>query len=230
MKKINLFVVIVLAMLFTGCAFNKTPFQAYPVMTEIQLNQANYRIVGEVHGYSRQVYVFGIGGLSKKSLKENAIMDMYENANLSGSQAIINITTAFSVSSVLGVFYTSKRAVARGTIIEFLQENGQPIKSLNSPYNTVSQRTMKKEETEERKQLSLEEQQELSEDLQESANKYYIAWLIRTGNVTEDKNKLTKLSKLYSTIEITKLAREHTSEGLKMLSEGHDKDLEVFAK
>lgn len=107
MKKVNyLVLLIVVAFMFSGCAVNKAPFQDYPAVTEVQLNQANYRIVGTAQGYSRQVYVFGIGGLSQKSLKENAIMDMYENANLEGSQAIVNITTALTVSGFFP-FYAS---------------------------------------------------------------------------------------------------------------------------
>ena len=129
MKKFNLFAVLVMtAVLLTGCGMNQAPVQNYPAFTEVQLNQNNFRIVGEAYGYSRQVYVFGIGGLSKKSLKENAIMDMYEKANLTGSQAIVNITSAISTSMV-GYFYSSKRVVARGTIIEFIGEpNPAPAK------------------------------------------------------------------------------------------------------
>ena len=122
MKKLSLLAVLVItALLFTGCGINQHPVQNYPAVTEVQLNKNNFRIVGEVYGYSRQVYVFGIGGLSKKSLEKNAIMDMYEKANLTGSQAIVNITSAIS-TSVAAYFYSSKRVVARGTIIEFIDE------------------------------------------------------------------------------------------------------------
>ena len=110
------------ALLLTGCGTNQAPVQNYPAVTEVQLNRNNFRIVGEVYGYSRQVYVFGIGGLSKKSLEKNAIMDMYENANLQGSQAIVNITS--SVSTVIAAyFFSQKQVVARGTIIEFIDDS-----------------------------------------------------------------------------------------------------------
>lgn len=127
MKKLNYFFVLAI-LLLTGCAYNRAPFQDYPVQTEVQLNQANFRVVGTVFGYSRQVYIFGVGGVSKKSLTQNAIMDMYENAHLKGSQAIVNVTTAFTTSSALGI-YSSQRAVSRGTIIEFLDDSGNPVSS-----------------------------------------------------------------------------------------------------
>lgn len=128
MKKINYFVVLLSAILLTSCAVNRTPFQNYPSITEVKLDHANFRIVGDARGYSRQVYVLGIGGFSEKSLRENAISDMYANAHLTGSQTIVNITTAVSVSGFL-IFYFSKRASAYGTIIEFLDHDGNPIQS-----------------------------------------------------------------------------------------------------
>jgi hypothetical protein len=42
---------------------------------------------------------------------------MYKNANLTGTQQIINITTTTSIEQ--WVVYTKKRAIARGYIIEF---------------------------------------------------------------------------------------------------------------
>ena len=136
MKKINyFFTLFCVALILGSCGINKAPFQDYPVTTEVQLNQANYRIIGTAEGYSRQLYVFGIGGLSQRSLRQNAIMDMYENANLKGSQAIVNITTALTWQGFIP-FFEVKRASARGTIIEFLDKNGNPIQSV-APQGTA---------------------------------------------------------------------------------------------
>lgn len=219
MKKVNyLVLLIVVAFMFSGCAVNKAPFQDYPAVTEVQLNQANYRIVGTAQGYSRQVYVFGIGGLSKKSLKENAIMDMYEKANLEGSQAIVNITTALTVSGVVP-FYASQRASARGTIIEFLQDNEQPTQSVKSPYNTNPQRTIASEQKKEAQIQST----------QSTVNKYYIAWLMKTGKLTTDNKKLAELKNLFSTKELAELSETLEERELKILLTGYDKELERYA-
>lgn len=242
MKKVNyLVLLIVVAFMFSGCAVNKAPFQDYPAVTEVQLNQANYRIVGTAQGYSRQVYVFGIGGLSQKSLKENAIMDMYENANLQGSQAIVNITTALTVSGVLP-FYESKRASARGTIIEFLPDNEQPFQSTISSHNTSTHRTIHVEENEEQStQKTLKREQGQQETRVETIvkklsvdnspeNKYYLAWLIKTGALTKDKVKLAEIQTVFSLEELAQLSNTSSTSELYKNMKGFDTILRSYSK
>ena len=94
MKAIKLFLGCLVAVLFASCAgINTTPYQNEPVETKVLLSEANYKIVGQAEGEWSATYVFGIGGLSKKSLTNNAISEMYKNANLTGNQQIINVTT-----------------------------------------------------------------------------------------------------------------------------------------
>jgi uncharacterized protein YbjQ (UPF0145 family) len=64
------------------------------------------------------IYIFGIGGMSQKSMSNSATSEMYKNANLRGAQAIINSNVNFKCTTVLGV-YTKVTATATGTIIEF---------------------------------------------------------------------------------------------------------------
>lgn len=45
---------------------------------------------------------------------------MYQNAQLTGSQTIINITSVVSSKTILGI-YTKKTAIVSGTIIEFIE-------------------------------------------------------------------------------------------------------------
>lgn len=85
--------------------------------TQVVLSQRNYKIVKHVSGYSEQTYILGFGGLSKKSLKESAISDMIKNAELTGSQAIINTNVQFKNAFYL-VASTCK-AEATGIVIEF---------------------------------------------------------------------------------------------------------------
>lgn len=85
--------------------------------TQVVLAQKNYRIVKQVSGTSKQNYVLGIGGMSKKSLRESAISDMIKNAQLTGSQAIINTHVQNKV-----LFYVvgwKAKAEATGTVVEF---------------------------------------------------------------------------------------------------------------
>jgi hypothetical protein len=51
----------------------------------------------------------------------SAISDMYEKANLTGSQTIINVTTAVSTKHIVWGIYTQRTAVITGTIIEFTE-------------------------------------------------------------------------------------------------------------
>ena len=83
------------------------------MQTQVVLDKANYDVVGTASGECTQVYILGIGGLSKKSMSE-----MYKNANIKGSQAIINANVQYKASTVLGV-YSKVTAIANGTIIEF---------------------------------------------------------------------------------------------------------------
>lgn len=239
MKKINyFFTLFCVALILGSCGINKAPFQDYPVTTEVQLNQANYRIIGTAEGYSRQLYVFGIGGLSQRSLRQNAIMDMYENANLKGSQAIVNITTALTWQGFIP-FFEVKRASARGTIIEFLQDNGEPIPSVESPNNTTPQRTIQPEAKKEDKntqnvvdvpemsnsKLEKSEQKKLS-DMQAKKDMAYIAYLWKAGTFRQqDRNEI---SAKYSIEEIKSLYNNYSLEELKEMSNGYNKELRKY--
>ena len=118
MKAIKFFLITMVAVLLASCAgLNTTSYKNDPLETKVILKEANYKIVKEVEGEWSAVYVFGIGGLSKKALTTNAISEMYKNANLTGNQQIINITTTTSIEN--WVVYSKHRAIARGYIIEF---------------------------------------------------------------------------------------------------------------
>ena len=95
-----------------------TPYANDPVETKVILSESNYHIVKEVSGEWTATYIFGIGGLSKKSLTTNAISEMYKNAQLKGNQQIINVTTTTSVEA-WAFFYVKYRTLAHGYIIEF---------------------------------------------------------------------------------------------------------------
>lgn len=86
--------------------------------TKVELSRDNFKVVGTAQGVYSAKYIFGIGGLSKKSAKANAIADMYENADLTGSQAVININTMERYTTYLGI--ASKiEYTATCTVIEF---------------------------------------------------------------------------------------------------------------
>ena len=63
-------------------------------------------------------YVLGIGGLSRKALKQNAVADMMNKAELVGSQEVINITTKVS-TRVITPLFVRVTVTAYGTVVQF---------------------------------------------------------------------------------------------------------------
>lgn len=111
MKKLIYLVFASCALMLTSCAFNTTSYQNVDeVNTVVDLSNADYEIIGTVEGTSKQTYVFGIGGLSKKSLIENAKSDMYRNANLQANEAIIYPSTTTSFENYLIVNIVTAKA------------------------------------------------------------------------------------------------------------------------
>ena len=88
--------------------------------TQLVLSCDNFRVVGDVEGRAAATYVFGIGGLSKRAVRENAIADMYRNAHLTGAQAVNNITTTVKVR--MYPFVVKYEYIASGQIIEFTEQ------------------------------------------------------------------------------------------------------------
>ena len=121
MKKIFGILAIVAATLsLTGCGVSMMTSENYN-QTKVVLSENNFKVVGIAKGEWSATYVFGIGGFSSNSLMNNAISDMYEKANLTGSQTIINVTTAVSVKQIVWGIYLQRTAVVTGTIIEFTE-------------------------------------------------------------------------------------------------------------
>ncbi|MBQ5776542.1 MAG: hypothetical protein IKY13_02425 [Bacteroidaceae bacterium] len=119
MKKVLLMLVAAMGLLMSSCGIHQDATSNYnQLQTQVVLNQANFEVVGTAKGECTQVYIFGIGGMSKKSMSESATSEMHKNANLRGSQAIINSNVNFKYTTILGV-YTTVTATANGTIIEF---------------------------------------------------------------------------------------------------------------
>ena len=90
------------------------------------LSQNNYRVVKRVSGEVSCSKLFGIiGGLSNQYLRNSAISKMYENAELTGSQTIVDIHVV--KSKAIRLFTTSEVMIATGTVIEFTGENNSNV-------------------------------------------------------------------------------------------------------
>lgn len=92
------------------------------VNTVVQLSESNFKVVRYVKGESSSKYIFGIGGISNKSLVERAKADMHKNAQLDDkSRTIINQT--FELHKSLIFFFSKKSVIVSGHVIEFIDKN-----------------------------------------------------------------------------------------------------------
>ena len=95
-----------------------TPVSNNLTDTRVVLDRSNFKVIGQAEGESSATYILGIGGLSKKALKNNAINEMSKNAKLTGAQSLVNITTNASIKMITPL-YMQVTYTATANIIEF---------------------------------------------------------------------------------------------------------------
>ena len=102
----------------TGCAGLATSVSNNLTQTHVVLSDNNFKVVGQAYGESTATYICGIGGLSKEALSNNAINEMSKNANLNGSQTLVNTTVHYS-TAMWTPFYVKVTCSATANIVEF---------------------------------------------------------------------------------------------------------------
>lgn len=116
LSKVAMAVAAVLLLASCGISQNLTS-NANINQTNVVLSQKNFHVVKTVEAEVSATYVFGIGGLNKKALQANAVAELTKKANLTGSQALINVTVKNTAKAFLVVGKTTY--TAEGTVIEF---------------------------------------------------------------------------------------------------------------
>lgn len=119
MKRLLFVLVCIVALSFTSCAGYNNTIHNSVNQTEVILQKNSYKVVKNVSGSTEQVYIFGIGGLREDVMRENAVCEMFKNADIKDGQAVVNITYTSAVRTLFGV-YTEKRVTAYGTVIQFV--------------------------------------------------------------------------------------------------------------
>ena len=105
----------------SGCGVsNGLTFNQNQLQTNVVLSQNNFIVVKNVSGEASATYIIGIGGYKAAETKASAMNQMIQNANLSGSQAIVNASVSMHEKTDLGI-YTKVTAYATGTVIEFYE-------------------------------------------------------------------------------------------------------------
>lgn len=109
MKKIFLIAgICAMAVLGTSCLSQQSlTTNQNQNQTVVVLSQNNYRIVGTARGEAK-------GSTANKLVVNNAYADMVKNANLTGSQALINVNY-----ERISTFTNKQHVVVTATIIEF---------------------------------------------------------------------------------------------------------------
>lgn len=222
MKKINyFFTLICVAVVFSSCAIGSyvpSTLNVGGVSTQVVLSQANYRIVRNIE----TVVDINNTNLRRADVEKSAFAELTRKYPLTGSQAYINVV----LEEVRRESHTSlKQHVAiRATIIEFLQENGEPVKSVESPYNTVSQRTVPAETKNVEKQTQIVEEEQKPTDADEA----YIMYLLKIGKF--DHQKASEAKKFFDIDALQKQKSQYTVRDLESRSRGHNENLEKFYK
>ena len=118
MKKLFLVCAVAISALCLGSCGVATSLPLSITETKVMLAENNFKIIGQAYGEASATYICGIGGLSKKALKNNAINEMSKNANLTGAQTLTNITTNASIKMITP-FYMQITYSATANIVEF---------------------------------------------------------------------------------------------------------------
>lgn len=111
--------VLVSALVMTSCGVGSAlVLNQNQNATQVQLGSNNFRTVQTVSGNAQVQYICLIGGLSQKTLYQNAYSDMMKKAELTGSRAVVNIVTEEHVGGV-PPFYFKRTITVSGQVIEF---------------------------------------------------------------------------------------------------------------
>ena len=126
MKKVSYFLLVAVLGMLTSCGvgvYYPHSHNLFGAQTTVQLNQANFRVVRDVEA----VVEVNNTRLSRSSVEKSAYGQLLRNARLTGSQVLINVVIEEIRRDTR--WKCAQYVAARATIIEFLDENGNPMVS-----------------------------------------------------------------------------------------------------
>lgn len=119
MKRLKLWMMIIISSLAMTSCVGYSSYQTSNVnqnQTSVVLSQKNFHVVKTVSSSVTHNYLFGLGGY--RALKNNAVADLTKKANLTGSQALVNVTIKES-HAIKWFIFQEKSIYAEATVIEF---------------------------------------------------------------------------------------------------------------
>ena len=143
MKKINVILLVAILGMLTSCGvgvYYPNAHNVFGAQTTVHLDKANFRVVRDVEA----VVAVNNTNLSRSSVEKSAYGQLLRNARLTGSQVLINVVIEEVQRASGGLLRWAYRVpkivqyvAARATIIEFLDEHGNPTVSESyRPTNT----------------------------------------------------------------------------------------------
>ena len=119
MKKLfTLVFVAIVCVVMSSCGVATDTMAGVAATPNVVLRENNFKVVDQVTASASVTRVFGIGGISRQSVRVNATAKMMEKANLTGSQTVVNITERRAIHGVAPI-YTVETVTVSGTVIEF---------------------------------------------------------------------------------------------------------------
>lgn len=119
----NTILLLCIAVIFSGCMATHSGLTTNSNLhtTDVVLSKKNFKVIARVKGEAEARYVFGIGGISKNALIEEAKTDMFSKADIiGGSKAVINETVEIKNAFYFGIV-TLKKVVVSANIVEFTE-------------------------------------------------------------------------------------------------------------
>ena len=241
MKKVFYFMLVVV--LASSCAtgyYAPHNINQFGTQTQVVLSEANFRIVRHLE----VVIDINNSNLKRADVEKSAYAELIHRANLTGSQALINVVIeeVRREKDSWGFVIITQHVAARGTIIEFLDKNGNPIQSeayqgsapvastTSTNIDSKSASTSYQGSAPRSNQTDVQEQQQQaseSETRVTEADKYYIAWLYKTGYLKQ--GRIKELRQRFDVSELKMLSEKYSDEELHRMSKGHDRKLVRFS-
>ena len=104
-----------MALAVTACATQYGNID-HQIETPVVLSRANFKVIGSVTGEATRNYFFNVGGWDQ-GLYEEAWHNLIKKAHLTGTRAIINVTT--DIKGEKAAFWGAKTVYLSGDVIEF---------------------------------------------------------------------------------------------------------------
>jgi len=104
-----------IAVMGAGCS-STTGLIGHGIGAAVQLDKANFDVIKSVTGEAKADYLFGIG-LSSPDLLGSAKRNMLAQAELTGSQAVVNVTIDIKVTEF--IIWSQKKVFISGEVVQF---------------------------------------------------------------------------------------------------------------